>query len=38
MPEILRDLEAVRDWSPEFWRQFETAGFATYKGVVEKSL
>ncbi|HEV2846202.1 MAG TPA: DinB family protein [Thermoanaerobaculia bacterium] len=25
--EILRDLEAVRDWSLEFWRQFETARF-----------
>jgi len=25
--EILHDLEAVRDWSLDFWRQFETAGF-----------
>jgi hypothetical protein len=25
--EILRDLEAVRDWSLDFWRQFETAEF-----------
>lgn len=25
--EILRDLDAVRDWSLEFWRRFETAGF-----------
>ncbi|HSK75062.1 MAG TPA: DinB family protein [Thermoanaerobaculia bacterium] len=25
--EILRDLEAVRDWSLDFWRQFEGAEF-----------
>jgi hypothetical protein len=25
--EILRDLEAVRDWSLGFWRQFETTAF-----------
>lgn len=27
--EILRDLEAVREWSLDFWRQFETAEFFT---------
>ena len=25
--EILRDLEAVREWSLDFWRQFETSEF-----------
>ncbi|HEX6902540.1 MAG TPA: DinB family protein [Thermoanaerobaculia bacterium] len=30
--EILRDLEAVRDWSLEFWRQFETAAFFAPQG------
>ena len=27
--EILRDLEAVRDWSLDFWRQFKTSEFFT---------
>jgi len=27
--EILRDLDAVRDWSLDFWRRFETSEFFT---------
>lgn len=30
--EILRDLETVRDWSLDFWRQFETAEFFASTG------